>query len=250
VYSIDLSALENVGLKNKYIIIFEGNEFEISIVTNFPVISHAFSETDKSLTFNVETSRDIGNEAEIYVPQGLFAEPPIVLLDGLVVSAIINENDNTFYVGMTIEGKGERVIEIIDAKNIDTGSLEAPNGGGCLIATAAFGSEMAPQVQFLREIRDNTVLQTESGSSFMTGFNQFYYSFSPVVADYERENPAFKEAVKIAITPMLTSLAILNYVDIDSEEEMLGYGIGIILLNIGMYFVAPAVIIFKIRNRK
>jgi len=123
-------------------------------------------------------------------------------------------------------------------------------GGGCLIATAAFGSEMAPQVQFLREIRDNTVLQTESGTSFMAGFNQFYYSFSPVVADYERENPAFKEAVKIAITPMLTSLAILNYIDIDSEEEMLGYGIGIILLNIGMYFVAPAVIIFKIRNRK
>ena len=84
----------------------------------------------------------------------------------------------------------------------------------------------------------------------MTGFNQFYYSFSPAIADYERENTAFKEAVKITITPMLTSLAILNYVDIDSETEMLGYGIGIILLNIGMYFVAPAVVIFKIRNRK
>ena len=127
---------------------------------------------------------------------------------------------------------------------------EQQGGGGCLIATAAFGSEMAPQVQFLREIRDGTVLQTQSGSTFMTGFNQFYYSFSPAIADYERENPAFKEAVKIAITPMLTSLAILNYVDIDSEEEMLGYGIGIILLNIGMYFIAPAVIIFKIRKRK
>ncbi|NWK02683.1 hypothetical protein HX804_05240 [Marine Group I thaumarchaeote] len=123
-------------------------------------------------------------------------------------------------------------------------------GGGCLIATAAFGSELAPQIQFLREIRDNTVLQTQSGSAFMTGFNQFYYSFSPTIADYERENPAFKETVKIAITPLLTSLAILNYVDIDSEEEMLGYGIGVILLNIGMYFVAPAVVIFKIKNRK
>ena len=123
-------------------------------------------------------------------------------------------------------------------------------GGGCLIATAAFGSEMAPQVQFLREIRDGTVLQTQSGSAFMTGFNQFYYSFSPTIADYERENIVFKETVKIAITPMLTSLAILNYVDIDSEEEMLGYGIGIILLNIGMYFVAPAIVIFKIKNRK
>ena len=122
-------------------------------------------------------------------------------------------------------------------------------GGGCLIATAAFGSEMAPQVQFLRELRDNTVLQTESGTSFMAGFNQFYYSFSPAIADYERENPAFKEAVKITLTPLLTSLTLLQYADIDSESEMLGYGIGVILLNIGMYFVAPAVLIMAVRKR-
>ena len=122
-------------------------------------------------------------------------------------------------------------------------------GGGCLIATAAFGSEMASQVQFLRELRDNTVLQTQSGTTFMTGFNQFYYSFSPVIADYERENPMFKEAVKVTLTPLLTSLAILNYVDIDTEQEMLGYGIGIILLNIGMYFVVPATVIISLKKR-
>ena len=107
---------------------------------------------------------------------------------------------------------------------------------------------MAPQIQFLRELRDNTVLQTESGTNFMTGFNQFYYTFSPAVADYERENPAFKETVKITLTPLLTSLTLLQYADIDSESEMLGYGIGIILLNIGMYFVAPAVLVMKIRK--
>ena len=122
-------------------------------------------------------------------------------------------------------------------------------GGGCLIATAAFGSEMAPQVQFLREIRDNSVLQTHSGTSFMTGFNQFYYSFSPVIADYQRENPIFKETVKITLTPLLTSLTLLNYVDIDTEQEMLGYGISVILLNIGMYFVAPAVVIIAIKKK-
>ena len=126
---------------------------------------------------------------------------------------------------------------------------EQNEGGGCLIATAAFGSEMAPQVQFLREIRDNTVMNTQSGATFMTGFNQFYYSFSPAVADYERENPVFKEAVKVTLTPMLTSLTLLNYVQVDTEEEMLGYGIGIILLNIGMYFVAPAAAIIVIKNR-
>ena len=120
--------------------------------------------------------------------------------------------------------------------------------GGCLIATAAFGSEMAPQVQLLRELRDNTVLQTESGSAFMTGFNQFYYSFSPLIADYERQNPVFKEAVKLTLTPLLTSLTLLQYADIDSESEMLGYGIGVILLNIGMYLVAAAVLIMKVRK--
>ena len=138
---------------------------------------------------------------------------------------------------------------IIDSRlKSEPESLPPARVGGCLIATATFGSEMAPQVQFLREIRDNTVLQTESGIIFMTGFNQFYYSFSPAIADYERENPAFKEAVKIALTPLLTSLTLLQYVDTDSESEMLGYGISVILLNIGMYFIAPAVLITKIRS--
>ena len=120
--------------------------------------------------------------------------------------------------------------------------------GGCLIATATYGSEIAPQVQLLREIRDNTVLQTQSGTSFMTAFNQFYYSFSPAIADYERENTVFKETVKLTLTPLLASLTLLQYADIDSEHEMLGYGIGIILLNVGMYFIAPALLITKIRS--
>ena len=83
----------------------------------------------------------------------------------------------------------------------------------------------------------------------MTGFNQFYYSFSPTIADYERENHVFKETVKITLTPLLASLTLLQYADIDSEFEMLGYGIGVILLNIGMYFIVPVIVIMKIKKR-
>jgi hypothetical protein len=82
----------------------------------------------------------------------------------------------------------------------------------------------------------------------MTTFNEFYYSFSPVIADLERENPIFKEGVKVTLTPMLTSLSILNYVNIDSEQEMLGYGISLILLNIGMYVGIPAFGIIKLHQ--
>jgi len=118
-------------------------------------------------------------------------------------------------------------------------------GGGCLIATATFGSELSPQVQQLRELRDNKLLQTELGTSFMNSFNDFYYSFSPVIADYERENPVFKEMVKMAITPMISSLSILNYVDMSSDQGVLGYGISLIILNVGMYFVIPAIAIMR-----
>ena len=136
----------------------------------------------------------------------------------------------------------EKDVIILDS------NFEETEQGGCLIATATFGSEMAPQVQLLREIRDNIVLQTQSGISFMTAFNQFYYSFSPTIADYERENPVFKEAVKLTITPLLASLTLLQFADIDSESEMLGYGIGVILLNIGIYIIAPVAFIMKIRK--
>ena len=123
------------------------------------------------------------------------------------------------------------------------------NGGGCLIATATYGSEMALEVQQLRELRDNTLLNTESGTSFMSTFNDVYYSFSPVIADYERENHVFKEVVKLAITPMISSLSILNYVDMDSESSVLGYGISLILLNLGMYLGVPVVVIIGIKKR-
>ena len=124
-----------------------------------------------------------------------------------------------------------------------------PRGGGCLIATAAYGTELAPQVQFLREIRDNTVMSTTSGTAFMTGFNQLYYSFSPMIADMERSNPAFQQTVRAFITPMIASLSIMTLAQDGSEMDVLGLGISVIALNLGMYIVAPALVGITISRR-
>jgi len=139
-------------------------------------------------------------------------------------------------------------VEEISETTIQDTQPTSGDGGGCLIATATYGSELAPQVQQLRELRDNSLLHTESGTNFMNSFNDFYYSFSPYIADYERENPVFREMVKIAITPMITSLSILNYVDMDSEIEVLGYGISLIILNVGMYVGVPIFAIMRLRK--
>ena len=120
-------------------------------------------------------------------------------------------------------------------------------GGGCLIATAAYGSEMAPQVQLLREIRDNQLMNTESGSAFMSGFNELYYTFSPTIADMERENPMFKEIVKAGLIPMLSTLSIME--NANSESEVLGFGLSVIALNLGMYIAAPAMMFYGISKK-
>jgi hypothetical protein len=81
----------------------------------------------------------------------------------------------------------------------------------------------------------------------MAMFNDVYYSFSPYIADMERENPMFKEAVKLGLTPLLSSLAIME--NAESESEVLGLGLSVIALNLGMYIAAPALIGMKVHQQ-
>ena len=178
------------------------------------------------------------------------------------IEAMIFSNDKsyTFAYSNTVENFNNELSKFNESLN----SFEIPSqnsniiksteknsseeeGGGCLIATATYGSELAPQVQQLRELRNNQLLQTESGTAFMGTFNDIYYSFSPIIADYERENPYFKEAVKLAITPMISSLSLME--NAESESEVLSIGISVIVLNLGMYLGAPAIVIISIRKK-
>jgi len=228
----------------------DGNPFTISAKSTSSVQAVELEE-DKSILVVLHEDATRGF-TEFTVPSNLLGLPLQMELDGVIVfpKAEKNFNSNTIYLEYEQGFHTIRMYSISQETVVDTPSqITQDEGGGCLIATATFGTELAPQVQQLREIRDNTLLKTSSGISFMEGFNSFYYSFSPTIADWERQNPIFKEAVKVTITPLLATLSILNHVDIDSEEEMLGYGIGIILMNIGMYFVAPAAAIVVIKRK-
>ena len=85
--------------------------------------------------------------------------------------------------------------------------VDNSKGGGCLIATAAYGSEMAPQVQLLREIRDNQLMSTDSGISFMTGFNSILLFILTTYRRHGKRKPHFQRDGKdwnhsIAINPI------------------------------------------------
>ncbi|MEM2905268.1 MAG: CFI-box-CTERM domain-containing protein [Candidatus Bathyarchaeia archaeon] len=76
-------------------------------------------------------------------------------------------------------------------------------GKKCIIATASYGSELDPHVQFLRSFRENVVLKTFAGSQFMQVFNAWYYSFSPDVAAFIADNPPVREMAKAVLYPLI-----------------------------------------------
>ena len=248
---------DRTGLVNKLDVKTDGYTFQIETVANFDITNFEFDKNEKRLTLYITSGLE-NNLAEMYLPQKLLSGNFTFYINGTEFSQKIKNNNDISFITLNFTGSGNSKIDIIATKylndknstveEIPSETPTTPNGGGCLIATATYGSELAPQVQQLRELRDNHLLQTESGTAFMKTFNDFYYSFSPTIADWERESPVFKEMVKIALTPMIGSLSVLNYVNMDSEVSVMGYGVSLILLNLGMYFVAPVVVIHKVRK--
>jgi hypothetical protein len=90
---------------------------------------------------------------------------------------------------------------------------ESKGESSCFIATATYGSELSPEVQFLRSFRDYTVTSTFAGYQFMTVFHRFYYSFSPYIAHSIADNPAIKAIIKIILYPLIEILQISTIVN-------------------------------------
>ena len=124
----------------------------------------------------------------------------------------------------------------------------------CLIATATYGSELAPQVQFLRNFRDQQIMNTFAGTNFMTAFNAWYYSFSPTVAQYESQNPTARSIAKTALYPLLgiLELAHLTFSAFGPASEFGALAAGLLAgALIGLtYLAAPfLLILWPVRRR-
>lgn len=251
--------LDDPGLVNRATIDAHGSEHEVVTVANFDVNDITFNEETLTLTLSIMTSIE-SSLGEITIPKKLLDGDLTFLLDGDEISPKVQQNKKISFITLQFSEMGQHQLNIIGTTHLQVPtpgeSVENPLPdetqkpiGGCLIATATYDSELADEVQKLREIRDNKLLQTQAGTAFMDGFNQIYYSFSPTIADWERQNPAFKETVKLAITPLIVSLSVLDSANMDSEAEVVGYGMGVILANIGLYFGLPIFGIIQLRKK-
>jgi len=151
------------------------------------------------------------------------------------------------------------VVEIVATKNTlgqtyqftVTGTSTAPSRthqititvrvSPCLIATAAFGSQLSPEVQFLRTFRDQQVMRTFAGSNFMTAFNAWYYSFSPAVAQFEYSHAVVRSIIRATLYPLIGILhfSSLSYTALASQPELAILTTGIMAsFLIGLAYVA------------
>ena len=124
----------------------------------------------------------------------------------------------------------------------------------CIIATVTFGSELAPEVQFLRNFRDKLILSTRSGSAFYIAFDAFYYSWSTSVANFIEKHDFLKNLIKIVIYPLIGILKIVAYIAIplflfNGEMATISAG-SIASILIGLVYLTPLLLLIKIVCRK
>jgi PGF-pre-PGF domain-containing protein len=134
------------------------------------------------------------------------------------------------------------------------GSLTIEEKKACIIATAAYGSELDPHVQLLRSFRDNVVLKTFAGSKFMDVFNAWYYSFSPSIASLISGNDHLRAVVRGMLYPLIgilrLGILINDAFSFNSEVGVIITGIAISML-IGLaYFTPPTLLILYVIGRR
>lgn len=153
---------------------------------------------------------------------------------------------------------------VVDANEVVSESNEYNNElakkcevsqSACFIATAVYGSELAPEVQFLREYRDDTVSKTFAGSCFMEVFNTIYYSFSPIIANSISMNPWIKPPLRVYLTPLLKILHLSSDVyimlhGINPELAMIVSGMFTSFLISMVYYLSPLVAIMLIMKKR
>lgn len=215
---------DRTGLVSRFDVESGGRQHDVMITANFDATDARFDPAVRELQIDVNSSLD-SNLGELVMSRQLL-DGIEVRIDGQLVPARVESNERAWFVTVEFEGEGGHLMQISE-----------PTGGGCLVATAAYGTEAASAVQRLREARER-VVATEAGALFVDAFNAVYYAVSPAAADLSRQSPPLRSLSLVLMSPALASASLVELAESDLQVAVLGSAA--LLACMGAYAGVPA----------
>lgn len=223
---------DRTGLVSRFDVESGGALHQVQITANFDATGASFDPASRALSIDVNSSLD-GNLGELVMPRQLL-DGIEVTVDGEPAPARVESSERAWFVTVEFEGAGPHALRISE-----------PDGGGCLVATAAYGTELAPAVQRLREARE-LVGRTEAGERFLEAFNAAYYAVSPAAADLARQSPALRAAAGALVYPAVASASLVE--GAESEPQVAALGSAALLACALAYAGPPAALAWAARR--
>jgi len=180
------------------------DQFTFVDLTNVPV--------NAVITSNAITVSGISEETPVTIVGGKYSLNDGVYTDaaGKVINGdVVRIQLNSAQSFSTTTNATLDIAGVSDTFSATTQAIPAGSdggGGGCFIATAAFGSPLAGQVEILRQFRDQYLLTNHFGKKLVA----WYYRNGPIAADYVKDKPLVKGAVRLALYPLIGLTFLLN----------------------------------------
>lgn len=155
----------------------------------------------------------------------------------------------------TVSGNGTLRLVLSGSGNTTSPTQTIPPPqSGCLIVTATLGTEMAPEVIFMRHVRDDMIGSNEVGRILVVGWNDFYYSWSPTIAETISGSEIIRSISSILLVPLIaiTHITAFIYSTISLLNPIISSVVAFLsaaVLSITIYMLTPFYIIHKMYDR-
>jgi len=114
--------------------------------------------------------------------------------------AVALQPDGKIVVADTFGNGTDADVIVVRFIGTDPASIGGDSGGsGCFIATPAYGSRIAKEVNILKKVRDEYLLTNELGRALVSA----YYRYSPRLADWVAKHPTIRKIVRVGLYPIL-----------------------------------------------
>jgi hypothetical protein len=156
----------------------------------------------------------------------------------------------------TVSGNGTLRLVLAGSGNTTSPppTTTPPPQSGCLVVTATLGTEMAPEVIFMRHVRDDMIGSNEIGRMLIVGWNNFYYSWSPTIAEIISNSKILRSASNVLLVPLIavTHMTAVIYSTVSLLNPIVSSIVAFLsaaVLSITIYLLIPFLVIHKIYNR-